>query len=200
MTIREIVGELMGYQRMTFRSVVGQTTSWHIEEISNPLNMNDSRIIYEIEMAMQAYMKEQEEKKGRYEANRANDIGIRIKADILRALQKRQWLNAFKLKGGGYPDFVMRDRKTNGLVYLTVKTSSISKRSKQRYLYYTTGKKIIGSGKHLVLDLKIKEEMPKYWLIESWKIKDLYEARMDIKVEFSCSKNELEDLRTLRQS
>ena len=86
----------------------------------------------------------------------------------------------------GYPDIELIDQ--HGLLtYLEVKISSIAEHSRLRSFYYTTGKKINGDARHLLLGLLIKEEKDKYWKIEEWTLTDLSKLIVYLKAEFNAS-------------
>jgi hypothetical protein len=208
MSLRETIGVIQGYKRMRFTDLVSQTTGWRVTEIDPK---HDSFLIREIARAMNQFMSESNTFIQRYRGNRVNDIGMRLKDEIWNRLARSFYrieahevndysIDIHRLRQPGYPDFrIWCNDPTEGKygAYLTLKlTSQLEGGSdnSQRYLYYTTGSKINMSARHLVLDLLVSEESPKYWQVCKWVLKDLYEVRMNVKLEFSATKQDLIDL------
>lgn len=98
-------------------------------------------------------------------------------------------LTVKKLGKTGYPDIeILHAGRT---VYLEMKTSSVSEGSSLRYFYYTNGGKIKCDAIHLLLDISVTEESPRYWKIEKWALSDLSKLKVRLKCEFNATKSDL---------
>ena len=54
------------------------------------------------------------------------------------------------------------------IAYLEMKTSSVKEQSGFRYFYYTNVGKIKAIARHLLLDIPVTQENPRYWKIDNW--------------------------------
>jgi len=62
-----------------------------------------------------------------------------------------------------------------------------------RSFYYTSGKKIDSSGRHLLIAWDINEEKDDYWKVNGWKLIELSNLEITIKLEFQSNNQKLYD-------
>jgi hypothetical protein len=127
----------------------------------------------------------------RYQGDRVNEVGRRIEDALVHEMNK-QPLTVKKLTKTGYPDIEISPSPDH-ITYLEMKTSSVKEKSGFRYFYYTGGDKIKANARHLLLNIAITEETPRYWKIDNWILSDLTKLSVRLKNEFNASKDDLMD-------
>jgi hypothetical protein len=100
-----------------------------------------------------------------------------------------QPLTVKKLPKTGYPDIEISH--IDRITYLEMKTSSVKGQSTFRYFYYTNVDKIKAIARHLLLDISVTQESPRYWKIDNWALSDLSRLNVRLKTEFNASKSDL---------
>jgi hypothetical protein len=82
-----------------------------------------------------------------FKAIRPNEVGKRIEEVFVEELKKTD-LKPIQLKSSGYPDIKIIDSNGN-VTFLESKATSTKKNTSLRSFYYSNGKKINATGKHL---------------------------------------------------
>jgi hypothetical protein len=57
--------------------------------------------------------------------------------------------------------------------------------------YYTNVFKIKSDARHLLLNIAVTEETPRYWKVNNWILSDLSKLSVKLKAEFNASKDDL---------
>ena len=129
------------------------------------------------------------QKSGQYfKGNRINDVGSQIETYFVRDLDTPPF-NVKQLGQKGYPDTeILFDGES---VYMELKTSGITEQSNYRYFYYSSGKKIKKSARHILLSILAESSDRGYWTVKSFVISDLSRLKVKLKVEFNSSKSNL---------
>ena len=133
-------------------------------------------------------MKTSASTRSRYQGDRINEVGRRIEDALVHEMNK-QPLTVKKLPKTGYPDIEVS--QADRITYLEMKTSSVKEQSGFRYFYYTNVGKIKSVARHLLLDISVTQENPRYWKIDNWALSDLSSLNVRLKTEFNASKTDL---------
>ena len=99
------------------------------------------------------------------QGDRINEVGRRIEDALVHEMNK-QPLTVKKLPKTGYPDIEVS--QADRIAYLEMKTSPVKEQSGFRYFYYTNVGKIKAIARHLLLDISVTRENPRYWKIDNW--------------------------------
>ena len=91
----------------------------------------------------------------------------------------KQPLTVKKLPKTGYPDIEVS--QADRITYLEMKTSSVKEQSGFRYFYYTNVGKIKAIARHLLLDISVTRENPRYWKIDNWGVSPTPEILPDLR-------------------
>ena len=91
-----------------------------------------------------------------------------------------------KLPKTVYPDIQVS--QADRITYLEMKTSSVKEQSGFRY---TNVDKIKSVARHLLLDIPVTQENPRYWKIDNWVLSDLSSLNVHLKTEFNASQTDL---------
>ena len=91
-----------------------------------------------------------------------------------------------KLPKTVYPDIEVS--QADRITYLEMKTSSVKEQSGFRY---TNVDKIKSVARHLLLDIPVTQENPRYWKIDNWVLSDLSSLNVRLKTEFNASQTDL---------
>ena len=125
----------------------------------------------------------------RFEGKRINEVGRRIEEVFVEELKKSKLIPT-QLTSSGYPDIKIVDSH-NRVTYLESKVVSQDWESTFRSFYYTSGKKIDSSGRHLLIGWDISEETGNYWIMNGWKLVDLSKLMVDTKMEFHSNNKQI---------
>lgn len=175
--------------RVPFPLIVNLSTGYQVI----PFNIDDSKdkeFIKILTNILKRFLKTSTSTRSRYEGGRVNEVGRRIEKGLVNEMDK-QPLSVKQLPKSGYPDIEITYE--DSLIYLEMKTSSVKTKSGFRYFYYTSGGKIKTNAKHLLLDITVTEETPRYWKVDNWALSDLSKLMVRLKNEFNASKSDLID-------
>jgi hypothetical protein len=114
--------------------------------------------------------------RSRYQGDRINEVGKRIEDALVHELDK-QPLTVKRLPKSGYPDIEISH--ADHITYLEMKTSAVKEKSGFRYFYYTNVDKIKANARHLLLDISVTQETPRYWMIDEWALSDLSKLNVE---------------------
>lgn len=96
-----------------------------------------------------------------------------------------------KLPKTGYHDIEVH--QVDRITYLEMKASSVKEQSGFRY---TNVDKIKAVARHLLLDIPVTQENPRYWKIDNWVLSDLSSLNVRLKTEFNASQTDLMNINT----
>ena len=131
-------------------------------------------------------------------ANRPNDVSAQVERLLLEQLKSNQLLVEYPVRsagkgGGGYPDFLLRDR--GDPAYLEVKVSreqNIAQGSARNFFYQPSANgKIRFHAPHILAGFAIEEVTAKKWRLTRWKIVDLFFLRVRLKPEYNADNLEI---------
>ena len=98
------------------------------------------------------------------------------------------------MRSSGYPDIKLIDENGN-VTYLESKIVSKDWDSSFRSFYLSPGiniqKKIDSDGRHLLIAWHIEEESTNYWKVTEWKLCNLYNLHLGLKIEFNSNNQRL---------
>jgi hypothetical protein len=177
-------------KKIPFSDLVKATTEFEIF----PMNLQDEQdlaLFNEIKTSAINYIKYVTRIHQRYEGKRINEVGRRIEEAFVEELKKTKLLPT-QLKSSGYPDIKIVDQ-FGRVTYLESKAVSKDWESSFRSFYYTSGKKIDSSGRHLLIAWDITEEKDDYWKVNGWKLIELSNLEITIKLEFQSNNQKLYD-------
>jgi len=177
-------------KKISFSDLVKATTEYEIF----PLNLQDEKdlaLFNEIKTSAINYIIYVTRIHQRYEGKRINEVGRRIEEAFVEELKKTK-LQPIQLKSSGYPDIKIVDQ-FGRVTYLESKAVSKDWESSFRSFYYTSGKKIDSSGRHLLIAWDITEEKDDYWKVNGWKLIELSKLEITIKLEFQSNNQKLYD-------
>lgn len=198
---RELVNKVfqatkaIGKQR--FAEIVQLSCNHSIIPI-DPTSQEDIALINAITKAMNNFIRTTTQTGVRYTGNRANDVGKKMEQAIIEEMRKTT-ITPTQLGTSGYPDLLL---EFNGKkVYLELKTSAQKKTATthHRLFYFTSGKKITTDAHHLMLQIQIAEEANKYWRVESWHLRDLYNLMVGLKTEWNANYQDFEGTTLLKE-
>jgi hypothetical protein len=176
--------------KVSFQQIVYESTGFNIVPI-NTNDTNDKILVDILQNIIKSFLKTSKSARSRYHGDRVNEVGRRIEEVLVHEMNK-QPLTVTKLVKPGYPDIQIL-QENNRVTYLELKTSSINEKSGFRYFYYTSGNKIKSNARHLLLNISVTEESPKYWKIDNWVLSDLFKLEVKLKCEFNASKTDIID-------
>jgi hypothetical protein len=177
-------------KKIIFSDLVKATTEFEIF----PLDLQDEQdlaLFNEIKTSAINFIKYVTRIHQRYEGKRINEVGRRIEEAFVEELKKTK-LQPTQLKSSGYPDIKIVDQ-FGRVTYLESKAVSKDWESSFRSFYYTSGKKIDSSGRHLLIAWDITEEKDDYWKVNGWKLIELSNLEITIKLEFQSNNQKLYD-------
>lgn len=174
---------------ISFPELVKATTDHEVYKLQVE-DREDDKILYsEILKAANNFIGYVNRTRQRFQGDRINDVGKRIEEVFVEELKKSE-LRPLLLSSSGYPDMKIIDQYDR-VTYLESKAVSKNWDSTFRSFYYTDGKKIDADARHLLIAWDIVEESPKYWLVRGFKLCDLYNLGMNLKLEFNSSNRAL---------
>jgi len=176
--------------RVAFSDAVKASSDFSVIPIDTTNDKLDKELISTLNSILSEYLKRLTNTMSRSYGTRVNEVGRRIEELLVNELNK-QPLSVKRLSSTGYPDIEISH--SGRIIYLEMKTSSVTKDSSFRYFYYSSGKKIKSDARHLLLDITVRRESPDYWKIEKWALSDLSKLKLRLKCEFNASKKDLLD-------
>jgi len=177
-------------KKIPFSDLVKATTNFEIHNL-NLQDEKDRVLFNEIKTSATNYIKYVTRIHQRYEGKRINEVGRRIEEAFVEELKKTNLIST-QLKSSGYPDIKIVDQ-FGRVTYLESKAVSKDWASSFRSFYYTSGKKIDSSGRHLLIAWDISNETGDYWKVNGWKLIDLSKLEITIKLEFQSNNQKLYD-------
>lgn len=186
--LRKIFGLSKELGKVSFQQIVYESTGFDIIPI-NRKEIHDKALIDILQNIIKSFLKTSKSARSRYHGDRVNEVGRRIE-DVLVHEMNKQPLQVTKLVKPGYPDIQIQ-QENDRITYLELKTSSVKEKSGFRYFYYTRGNKIKSNARHLLLNIAVSEESPKYWKIDNWVLSDLSKLEVKLKCEFNASKTDI---------
>lgn len=172
-----------------FRDIISETTDYEIIPFNIQNNKEDKELFLLLTKSAEKFLSIRKKTEERFRGNRINDVGKRIEIAFLEELKKTS-LGVELLSMSGYPDMKIM-QSNNRITYLESKAVSKGWDSTFRSFYYSTGKKINSNGRHLLISWDLREEANKYWDVIGWKLLDLSNLKLKIKIEFNSSNREL---------
>jgi hypothetical protein len=161
--------------RVPFSTVVKRSTGFDVIPI-NLQNFSDRMLINTLNKIFKEFLKTCISTRSRYQGDRINEVGKRIEDALVHEMDK-QPLTVKRLPKSGYPDIEISH--ADHITYLEMKTSAVKEKSGFRYFYYTNVNKIKANARHLLLNVSVTQETPRYWKIDNlaltpFKIKSQY--------------------------
>jgi hypothetical protein len=187
--LKSVFGLSKQLGRVIFPNVVKQSTGFDVI----PINLRDSSdkdLIDKLNGILKRFLKTSISVHSRYEGKRVNEVGRRIEETLVNEMNKLP-LATRRLGKTGYPDIEIS--YLSKITYLEIKTSSVTGKTGFRYFYYTVGTKIKTDARHVLLNVAVTEESPRYWKVDNWILSDLSKLSVRLKNEFNASKNDLMD-------
>ena len=176
--------------KQKFRNILEQSCKYKIIKV-DPDSPDDKKIIISITKAMNNFLDSTRKGGVRYTGNRANDVGKKMETGIIEEMKKTA-LKPTSLGASGYPDLYVEYNSQK--IYIELKTSAQKDKpnTHHRLFYFTSGKKITCDAHHLLLQIQIIEESPKYWRVVSWQLRDLYNLKVGLKTEWNANDADFE--------
>jgi hypothetical protein len=140
---------------------------------------------------MNNFLKTSRQASARYMANRANDAGQKMEGAIVEEMKKTS-LNPTKLGSSGYPDLLVEFNGKKSYIELKTSAQKDKEGTHHRLFYFTSGKKIKYDAHHLLLQIQISEEANKYWKVEYWELRDLYNLKVGLKTEWNANQQDFD--------
>jgi hypothetical protein len=146
-------------------------------------------LIENLKSIFKDFLKTSTSTRSRYQGDRINEVGRRIEDALVHEMNKQPF-TVKKLPKTGYPDIEI-SQSSDHITYLEMKTSAVQAKSGFRYFYYTNVFKIKSDARHLLLNIAVTEETPRYWKVNNWILSDLSKLSVKLKAEFNASKDDL---------
>lgn len=176
--------------KQTFSDVLKQSCNLQIIPI-DPKSTEDKALIDTITKSMNNFLKTGRQASARYKADRVNDAGKKMEGAIVEEMKKTA-LNPTKLGSSGYPDLLIEFNGKKSYVELKTSAQKNKKDTQHRLFYFTSGKKIKHDAHHLLLQVQISEEADKYWKVEYWELRDLYNLKVGLKTEWNANQQDFD--------
>ena len=186
--LKDIFGLSKQLGRVPFPIIVKQSTGF----VVIPVNLQDSSdrvLIDNLKSIFKDFLKTSTSTRSRYQGDRINEVGRRIENALVHEMNRHPF-TVKKLPKTGYPDIEI-SQSSDRITYLEMKTSAVQAKSGFRYFYYTNVFKIKSDARHLLLNIAVTEETPRYWKIDNWILSDLSKLSVKLKTEFNASKDDL---------
>jgi hypothetical protein len=188
---QQLLGSVFGLAKklgkVPFSTVVKESTGFGVIPI-NLQDVPDKVLVDTLDKIFKEFLKTSASTRSRYQGDRINEVGRRIEDALVHEMNK-QPLTVRKLPKTGYHDIEIS--QADRITYLEMKTSSVKEQSGFRYFYYTNVGKIKSIARHLLLDISVTQENPRYWKIDNWALSDLSSLNVRLKTEFNASKTDL---------
>lgn len=182
------LGENLKNIEFSIPDLISATTQYKVEALDKS-NTSDMMVFAKIIETAKQFVAHRQRTKSRFEGNRSNDVGKQIEEAFFEELKKTS-LGVKLLGEAGYPDMKIIG-PDNRVTYLESKAVSKDWDSSFRSFYYSNGKKIESDGRHLLIAWKIEETRDKIWSVTGWKLLDLANLKVKIKLEFNTSNKKM---------
>jgi hypothetical protein len=175
-----------------FRSIVKASSGFSVIAIDHK-DPADKKLIETLQSVLKSHLSTVKKTHGRMAGSRPNEIGSRIEAGLVHEM-KSSGLKVRQLGHTGYRDIEIID-ESDRLIYLEAKTTSSVEPSGMRYFYYSSGRKIKGDARHLLLSIEIVREpgVSSIWQLKKYSLSDLTNLVVNLKAEFNASQRTLLD-------
>jgi hypothetical protein len=145
--------------RVPFPIVVKQSTGFNVIPV-DPQDYSDKVLIENLKSIFKDFLKTSASTRSRYQGDRINEVGRRIEDALVHEMNKQPF-TVKKLPKTDYPDIEI-SQSSDHITYLEMKTSAVQAKSGFRYFYYTNVFKIKSDARHLLLNIAVTEETPRY--------------------------------------
>jgi len=175
-------------KNIPFSELLRATTPFDID----PLNLadpDDKELLNDLTTSAKKFIAHLDRTHTRFEGGRINEVGRRIEEVFVEELKKTK-LKPSLLSAAGYPDIKILDSHDR-VTFIESKAVSQDWDSSFRSFYYTSGKKIDSSGRHLLIAWDISKERDNYWKVNGWKLIDLVNLEITTKMEFQSNNQKL---------
>jgi hypothetical protein len=186
--LKDVFGLSKQLGRVPFPIIVKQSTGFDVIPV-NLQDSSDKMLIDNLKGIFRDFLKTSASTRSRYQGDRINEVGRRIEDALVHEMNKQPF-TVKKLPKTGYPDIEI-SQSSNRTTYLEMKTSAVQAKSGFRYFYYTNVFKIKSDARHLLLNIAVTEETPRYWKVDNWILSDLSKLSVKLKTEFNASKDDL---------
>ena len=186
--LKVVFGLSKQLRRIPFPIIVKQSTGFDVV----PVNLQDSSdkvLIDNLKSIFKEFLKTSTSTLSRYQGDRINEVGRRIEDALVHDMNKQPF-TVKKLPKTGYLDIEI-SQSSDRITYLEIKTSAVQAKSGFRYFYYTNVFKKKSDARHLLLNIAVTEETPRYWKVDNWILSDLSKLSVKLKTEFNASKDDL---------
>ena len=186
--LKVVFGLSKQLRKIPFPIIVKQSTGFDVV----PVNLQDSSdkvLLDNLKSIFKEFLKTSTSTLSRYQGDRINEVGRRIEDALVHEMNKQPF-TVKKLPKTGYPDIEI-SQSSDRITYLEMKTSAVQAKSGFRYFYYTNVFKIKSDARHLLLNIAVTEETPRYWKVDNWILSDLSKLSVKLKTEFNASKDDL---------
>jgi hypothetical protein len=183
---------------MPFKVVVARSTGYRVLPIDVDRYPEDRKVLDAIGNALYSYLRLSANTNSIFQCNRVNVLGNKMENILAHELSMNPEFIVEKLPESGYPDIkIARKNLEADVTYLEVKTSVVKEDLGFRYFYYSDGRKIKYSAKHLLINIQVsRHNIPgNYWRFDSYKLSDLSELNIKLNTEFNASKDDIMDKR-----
>lgn len=138
-----------------------------------------------------------------YTANRINEIGSQIELEIRQIVDNSPLCKLKPMQRTGYPDLAVAINGETAHIEIKTTTEEPTSESGFRTFYISSWSKVKCDSYHLLIQLFVRRvtgaEKVNVQLL-SWRIKDLSNLNLVLKMEYNASLQELNQLPSLRQS
>jgi hypothetical protein len=181
-------------QNIPFSELLKATTPFEVYSLDRR-DPSDVELLNDITTSAKNFIKSINRTHTRFEGKRINEVGRRIEEVFVEELKKSK-LKPVQLTASGYPDIKIADSH-NRVTFLESKAVSKDWDSSFRSFYYTSGKKIDASGRHLLISWDISNETGNYWKVNGWKLIDLANLIITTKMEFQSNNKKIYDAKLI---
>lgn len=179
---------------MPFKVVVARSTGYRVLPIDVKAYPEEKKVLDAIGNTLDSYMQLSVKANSIFQSDRVNELGNKMEDIIAHELSINQEFIVDKLPEAGYPDIkISRKALEADVTYLEVKTSAVKEDSGFRYFYYSDGRKIKYTAKHLLVNIQVSRHNIRgnYWKIDSYTLSDLAHMNIKLKTEFNASKDDI---------
>jgi hypothetical protein len=175
-------------KNIPFSELLRATTPFEVYSL-NLADPQDAELLNDLKTSAKKFIAQLERTHTRFEGGRINEVGKRIEEVFVEELKKTK-LKPTLLSAAGYPDIKILDSHER-VTFIESKAVSQDWDSSFRSFYYTSGKKIDSSGRHLLIAWDLSKERDNYWKVNGWKLIDLVNLEITTKMEFQSNNQKL---------
>lgn len=181
-----------------FPEVVRESSGFEVIPIDDDRD-EDKELLRHLTFALAGFKSLAEKSGMRFTAPRINDVGKKFEAVIKGELAKTP-IEITRLAASGYPDYEIK--QGDRLTYLEMKSTGSLKAATStfRTFYFSSGTKLKGDARHLLVVFHMQEESNKSWKVLTWELHDLANLEMQLKTEFNAGFKHLLKTRLLDSS